>query len=1200
MRIKTLDIFGFKSFSTRQILHLDEGLTAIVGPNGCGKSNVVDALRWVMGEQNARHLRGGQMADIIFCGSEKKAPLGFAEVTLILENLKGLAPTEYNHFTEIAITRRLYKTGESEYEINKQKVRLKDIHEFFLGTGVGSKAYSIIEQGRVNEIISSKPQDRRLIIEEAAGITKYKAKRVLAEKRMEATKQNLSRIIDIKKEVDERVLVLFKEKEKLEKLISLKNQLKNIDLHSASHQLLAHNAYLRFFSLNLENLLENIKESRKSMAFKEQIFEKALSQYIEKAENKRLLEDIKLQHQSTLALLNKDLEFNKESIKNNIIFFQQLYEQEKTLENRKFDTQNSILQDKEILEKTTNDLSILEEKIGGLKESGQSAIDERKNHKEKEQILQKKLLEQASIASRLQGQISAIKAQDEQRKINLKNLQHEKINKEKELEELLHRINTVDKEFSDGQNKHLELKNKIGEHESILNEHNQELFKEKEKLAILQKEKVQISSRFDSLVEIDKKFDWSESGIQKILSSKERDLIKNGVLADAIEVEKGFEQEAEVGLALYLDAALIDHKRSLKDLSDYKKLNNIPTTNFLFLPNAEILVTNQSEFADLISLKDKIKIKDNNFININNFLSLFYLVESLEKALDLWPAAQKKGLYLFTKFGEFFMPNGITVFLGKDKEFGVLKRKKEIEELKERIRVNQNNINLQSDIVKKIELKLRALLAQKENFLREAKPLSSSMIRLEEVIKQKSQEIAKAESDSKKIIQKIEELSTFNTNQDDEAEKNKKLWSLALDGHKKIEEDLLLLKNNEDNIEKNYQKYQDNLKELEIERASLKEKKKNFSNNISQKELNIKNNIEEIEKIKESLAKKSNQELLLNEQERQMQKKIETLQKEINECLNRLEKVQIEVLEFKEKKELVEKELSNIKDKAQSYKDLLHKEELRINNTKNDIKVLCEKILERHQENLENSLHEFHHKPLDEKLAKKELLELKTMIDRMGLVNENAANEYQNFKDRADFLQAQVNDLQSALLQLEEAIKKINKTTEMRFEEAFKEINKQFALVFPRLFNGGQAELVLTDSTDLLSSGVDIMAKPPGKNIQSLELMSGGEKALTAISLLVAIFLIKPSPFCLLDEVDAPLDEANVSRFSKLIKEMSELSQFIVITHNRKTMESADHLYGVTMEERGESKVVSVKINEAFLALKDHKKPLQQDLSLTE
>lgn len=1180
MRVKKLDIFGFKSFASRQTISFGDGVTGVVGPNGCGKSNVVDALRWVMGEQNARHLRGGTMQDIIFCGSEKKAALGFAEVTLTLENLDHDAPLDYNHYSEIEITRRLYKTGESEYEINRQKARLKDISEFFMGTGVGTKAYSIIEQGRVNEVISAKANDRRGIIEEAAGITKYKSKKAAAERRIEATRTNLNRIVDIRNEIEKRVNSLLRDKEKLDQVNSLKTSIRKLDLHASSHHYLAFSAKLNFikkYSLTLE---KNIEEFKRDSAFLEQAFERILKDYSDKHEQKRILEELSLQHKNSHELLAKDLEYTKQTQTDNQNFIARVEQQLGDLEQRKNELEKEIAEFIEHHRLFSEQLEKINTSIVAKKDNGQHVIVERQNNIVKERDMQAKILGAATLAARMQAELNGLIAEEASRRSELSGKESELNEKKQESLELENRIGVIGHELTLGQEREIALKKELNEKEIELKHQENERANSLKTLNATLDAVRQAQSRLSSLREIDQKLEWSDSGISVLLS---HDMLK-GVVADAINVPSNFTEIVEKCLSHLLDTGLITKKEELKQTSSVLKNKKSATTSFYVLDDTDVPYS--AKPLGLKCITEFLSIKNDNFASLYHKLARYFCAEDFEQALEHWPAARLSQAFIVTQTGELLTPDGRAIIFGVANNKGVLGRKNEQNELEKKLTALEASKIEQQTILDALKTKITQLENAKRTLLEDLRPLSLGIIRLEETLRQKNHEKSRLLVDQQRLLDQLAMLAKNVENNDQKKAHLQSEWARSLDEHKQFEELLENIKNARLESEQNYDLYQGELKALEIEKASCQEKTTGMKNAITQAEVSKDHVVTQMDLLKVQADEKNDEELKLKERERQTLKKIELLAKESHECERQLETLRVVCRELAEAKNGQEKSLGDLKNKIDKENRDLLAQALVINTIENDIKNLSDRIWERYELILAHEITDFHHLYLDQDISKKEMDDLKRSLDKMGAVNENAANEYNEFKARKDFLDTQIQDLEDALNQLESAIKKINKTTRIRFMEAFNSINKQFSQVFPRLFNGGHAELVLTDDEDLLTCGVDIIARPPGKNIGSIELMSGGEKALTAISLIMAIFLIKPSPFCLLDEVDAPLDEANVSRFSQLIKEMSELSQFIVITHNRKTMESADQLYGVTMEDAGSSKIVSVHVQQAFESLK--------------
>lgn len=1183
MRVKKLDLFGFKSFASRQSLIFGEGITGVVGPNGCGKSNVVDALRWVMGEQNARHLRGSNMQDIIFCGSEKKSPLGFAEVTLTLENHDHKAPLEYNHYEEIQITRRLYKSGESEYEINKQKARLKDISDFFLGTGVGTKAYSIIEQGRINEVISAKPIERRLMIEEAAGITKYKAKKALAEKRMEATRQNLDRIVDIRNEVEKRVSILAKEKAKLLELQNLKARFLKLDLHVASHRYLDFNARLSFLSKHRDQIDLTVNELKREIAFKEQAFSSVLEDYANKFEERRVLEELKIKQQNTQELLRKDQDYAQKTLAENQSFLSRVTmqladlavrDQELLEQIRRLDTEQDM---------SKNQLLEINGKISQQQENGQGVILSRQHCLVKERDIQAKIIQESSTAARLQAQISAEEEKEALKKNEILSLGSDIALKEQEVNEKMNFIVALSKEYELAKENeaHLEKSLKLKEEEksSLL----QKIKDETEAFNHQEEEISAINLRLNSLYEIDQQLDWSESGVAALRNSNPS-LIKS-VLADVMSVKPGYEELVEKCLMNMLDTALIENIDDLKQAISLLKTEKAPLTSFFIL-------TDQAKpelptFSPLISLETYIDISDKNYDSLRLLLARYFVADNLDCALAHWEKSKLNQCQIITKDGELLLSDGRAIILGVKSQQGVLKRKNEQKELETKLEHLKKELAQKHELLLDKREMLKALEQCSKDLQDELKPLSVGLVRLEESIKQKESDVKRVEAELERLFEKRDNLLDYADHDDNKQSELKKLWSHALSNHRDLTEELSAIKDLQIKAEEDYELYLSELKSLEVKKAGLEEKVLGHETLLTDAKKNLMLICTQKESLEEQAYEKNDDELKLHELAKEASKKIEDIKDELIKIDNQLKDTLIRCQVLDEQKQAHELQLAGFKEELQECSKTIHNNELSIRDLHNELKNISERIKERHRVNLLEHITDYHKEPIDEALAKVQMDDLKRALDRMGSINENAEIEYDEFKNRHDFLTDQINDLEDALTQLSSAINKINKTTRMRFEEAFNGINKHFKVVFPRLFNGGRAELILTNQDDLLTAGVDILAKPPGKNIGSIELLSGGEKALTAISLVMAIFLIKPSPFCLLDEVDAPLDEANVARFGQLIKEMSARSQFIVITHNRKTMESADQLYGVTMEDAGSSKVVSVAVQQAYLSIKE-------------
>ena len=788
MRVKRLDLFGFKSFATRQSINFGEGVTGVVGPNGCGKSNVVDALRWVMGEQNARHLRGGNMQDIIFCGSEKKAALGFAEVILTLDNQDQDAPLDYNHYSEIQITRRLYRNGDSEYEINKQKARLKDISEFFLGTGVGTRAYSIIEQGRVNEVISAKPPDRRALIEEAAGITKYKAKKAMAERRMEATRQNLDRIVGIRNEIDRRVQVLVREKEKLEQVSNLKNELRDLDLHMASHQYLALAARLRFLSNNNNIIEQDILSIKTKLSTKDQAFAYILEKYSTKHDQKRLLEELLLQHSSSKELLKKDLEYAEQTLQENHYFIIRVEAQLEDLEKRESELNSDINSYHLLHTQTSDELKALLGNLDQQKQGGHEVIARRQSSMVRERDIQAQLSQASASAARLQAEISAVQDRESQKKSELLNIGQELHHQEHELSTLNERLTAILLEQEHGQGRRDSLLDTIKSHDTEITNLQLKISEQNKILNSDKEEEHKQKARLTSLQEIDRGLEWSDSGIAALLKSPHQNLI-SGVVADALLVSPGYEALVEKCLAHLLDTGLLNKQSDLKTAALWLKSQASPTTGFFILEDTK--TTNAPNLPPgFTALSNYLNAKRPEFLSVISQLSNYIIADDLSQALSFWQKAQEQNYYIATKSGEMLTPDGRAIIIGSLGTQGILQRKAESLSLETKLKDLASKILEKQEILEELTQKLDEHSLRKKNSEEELKPLNLGLIRVEENIKQKQVDIKRVTQALDKLHEKREIIIESAGMADEKLASLQKNWADSLSSHRDLSEEL--------------------------------------------------------------------------------------------------------------------------------------------------------------------------------------------------------------------------------------------------------------------------------------------------------------------------------------------------------------------------------------------------------------------------
>ncbi len=1131
MRIKKLEIFGFKSFADRVVINFDAGVTGIVGPNGCGKSNVVDALRWVMGEQNAKHLRGDQMQDIIFNGSQTRGAMGLAEVTLTLENDGQLVPQEYAHFEEIEVTRRLYRNGNSEYEINKRECRLRDITEFFLGTGVGTKAYSIIEQGRVSSIVQAKPEERRQIIEEAAGITKYKMRKQAAERKMESTQQNLLRIQDITKEVENRLASLEKQAQKAERFQTLSHQIRDLELHEACLKFFEFTNQLSHLSsahTHQESACNQHTEAIEEHESRFQVEREALADH-----EQALSITVSMIHaiENTISLAKQDIQFTQNTLASKQKQAQHIQTENKRLQDRIAQLnqeQAALFEQKATIESDTNQLR---SKLAKASEHIQALTQNRADKHQTQQEIQSKIMQASREATQAQADMNSLIQQREQNKARDKTLEQELDLLKNQLaaqatqkEGLKVEISQLNAQKATGQSKIQEFQTQIAALTQTLQQKASQKQQNGQQIASKQG---RLSALLDSLKEVKK---------------PEHANFKH--LADQLDIPQAFESLVEDACSSRLEAYLVSSLSEGLELAKHGRIRFFEQSTKPFK---------------------------------------FEIVRDTAEALKKWPSAIQSQTILITESGELFDIDHSCVAGTRTKSAGLLAKKREIQALQADLAnletLEQESTAQIADLNTQKDALVKTLEAQRSDL----QALSLTFVRLEEALRNK-------ESNDKSLQARIQSLESEKQKLhagSPLSEQNLKLlqdkWALALDVHQKLESDISALQTDLAQFESDFSIQSEAFTKLRIEAASAEERQNNFTRAQAQTQQNLEDIRLQLQNLDTQLKEIAQDEIDLAEQSRLAHEKISAAEKELK-ILTQNQKTQKQACDT-QKQALTEIEnfVSEKRRHIDTLQKALNKLILEIRESELSLEALNTRLFEKHRVRAHEILTDYHHKPLNEDFDY-ELAALKRQIDHLGPINQGAIQEFTDLSERYAFLKTQGDDLAQALSQLEAAIQKINETTKQRFEEAFRAINERFSQVFPRLFRGGKAWLELTDPNDLLNSGVEIFAQPPGKKLASIALMSGGEKALTATSLIFAIFLIKPSPFCLLDEVDAPLDEANVDRFSLMVQEMSKISQFIVITHNRRTMEKSDQLYGVTMEQPGISKTVHVRVKEASLS----------------
>ena len=1187
MYLKRLEIQGFKSFADKISIEFNSGITAVVGPNGSGKSNISDAIRWVLGEQSAKTLRGGKMEDVIFAGTEHRKQLGFAEVSLTIDNEDHSLPIDYS---EVTVTRRVYRSGESEYLINKSPCRLKDVHELFLDTGIGKDGYSIIGQGRVDEILSSKSEERRNIFEEASGIMKYKVRKIEAEKKLELTKQNLVRINDIINELETQLEPLRQQSDVAKRYLNLRDTLKELEI----------NVYIE----NISKYKEKIKEFEEVyVSIKDNI----------DSDNKKL-EEITLLNQKKLALL-KELENKLDNSR------QEFYNLENSLE--KSNSEIKLNDEKKNnlssnISRLDSEIEEIEEKLTGISKEEIAKNDKIKylndrlaDYNKKYEEAERKLQELMATLDEHERQIENMKSTIMD-KLDLQSDKKTQINNVKNHIEVINkRKSGIDEEIRQlALEKDREMMKKEDLYDSIIKTKN--LIKGlKDKLEVLNGKKVYLSQSLEAET---KKQNAVKSDIQfkssrlKMLKDMERNLegysksVKlllqacqqspqlgkgiHGALAQLVKVESKYETAIEMSLGGALQNIVTSTEEDAKRAIEYLKNNRLGRATFLpissvngktFDDNTLRNIKNQEGFIGVAS--DLISYAQEYRGIILSFLGKVVIVDNLDSGIKM---ARKFGysFRIVTLEGDILSTTGSMSGGSKEhRESGILSRNREVQEIEEALvklkdeeseleksinELNQNlgaiinDISIEEDSLKNNELIIirdESHLAQIEDNI---KRIASRM----DMLKQEKEQLSRQEQNTEQELEKyMQELNQI----ENEIAEAKRIVAEYQDKHKEgqsardaLHRDITDYKISVNSILDSIAGVNEALERIVSERESL-------TRGVERKRAEKNKNLEEIKSLNEKneglklLIKGYEEEKLgktfeidrIVEERKALEEETQDILKQIAELNRNILLLQEEHSRVEVKKAKIESEMEAIQNRMWDKYELTYTNALEF---KKDIGSLAQ--------------------------AQRQINEIRNEIKELGPVNVAAIEDYIKTKERFEFMTAQRNDMEQAEEKLRKVIDEMTTIMKRQFLEQFKLINDNFNMVFKELFDGGRAELILLDKENVLESGIEIEVQPPGKKLQNLMLLSGGERAFTAIALLFAILRLNPTPFCVLDEIEAALDDANVNKFAQYLKKYSHLTQFAVITHRKGTMEVCDTLYGVTMQEHGVSKVVSLKMGD--------------------
>lgn len=1181
MYLKRLELQGFKSFADKTVLELMPGLTTVIGPNGSGKSNISDAIRWVLGEQSMKSLRGTKSEDIIFAGTQNRKSLGFAEASLVFDNSDEKLPIEYS---EVTVTRKIYRSGESGYYINKTPCRLKDILELFMDTGIGKDGYSIIGQGKIDDILSNKSEDRRHIFEEAAGIVKYRARKEESEKKLEHTKLNLLRVDDIVTEIEGSIGPLKEQSEKAKKYLDYRENLKNIEVGLFLHNIEENKNNLNKIEEDEKILKENY-EDELTKQNKFQIQKDDLKSDIDNITN-QIEEMQKLGFESTnkIEKINSDIKVNEERISNNEINYKRfeedinetknkiedLKEEQKTKENKK----ENLYKNKEKFETELKEKQEELEKISSKLSEKEIEIEEKK----------KKVEANIDLKYENQNIISTQNATFEEVEKREKTLKNEVQTTISELDSSRITKGEIEKEFS-------EIESKRNKAQEKLNNINEKRAESTQKIKEYEDEINKISynirmkdSRLKFLQETEKEKEGYTKSVKNLLldCDKNKELSKGvcGVLANIVSTEKEYETAIEMCLGGSLQNIVTETESEAKKLVEHLRKNNMGRASFLPITSVKgrkIDKYDSKHINGIIGVaSDLVKYEKKYEGIILSLLGRTIIVDNMDNGVEL----AKKNRYSFrivTLKGDVINPSGsITGGSVMQKTVNILGRSREIESIQKEIKVlNKKLENIQKE--------KEDYLSDIEDVLEEASSLEQNMqeidityatekqkiVSIEENVERLENRLARLKQEQESIINKKQELNAI---KEEAKEQIEKLSKENEELNKVIEEFA--------NLNKDNQKYIDDLNfditNLKISVSSFEESEMSIKEMTERIEEDIKNNEESIRNKQEQLSniKNDNEQLMNNINE--LKNKITQIKEDVENSGNKVEKLKEERIKSNEKLEKTEKEIESLFKTIEGLKEQIVKIDVKKTKTAQDIEDIINKMWEEYE--LTPNSCENYEKPANVAQTQKRVKEIREEIKKLGSINVDSIEEYKQLKERYDFMCEQRLDLEDAIAKLKKIINEMTQVMKEQFSEKFKIINKNFNEVFKELFGGGKAELILTDEQNILECGIEIQAQPTGKKLQNMSLLSGGERALTAIALLFAILKINPSPFCVLDEIEAALDDVNVFRYADYLKKFTKETQFLVITHRKGTMEAADTVYGVTMEENGISKLLSMKL----------------------
>ncbi len=1174
MRIRSLEIAGFKSFADRVVLSFDRGISAIVGPNGCGKSNLVDAIRWVMGEQNPRHLRGASMEDVVFNGTESRPALGMAEVVLTLDAGDGRVPPDYAGQTEIQITRRLYRSGESEYSINRVPCRLRDVTEFFLDTGVGVRGYTIVEQGQIASIVSTRPEDRRYFIEEAAGISKYRQRRRESERKLEQTEQNLMRVADVLGELKRQIGSLDRQARKAARYKELSARLRDLELELATVELGEHAERLRGQERTAADVRGELEATGARVARHEAELEAARREHLDHERALSESSELLFQLRGEIQALESRVEYERRERDGLLNLAEQRESESDELE-------RSLGRERAALAVALEELGFADERVAREQQSVEARVTELRERTQRlaeqqgrREALQHELVRLSGEGAALEARIDALEQRRHAGERRLREQDDALETHSTQVEGLGRQEQDLDERLRQA----LSDSDALGLHlAEILRTHDEETRRHESlrgDLSDVRERVQQKQARLASLRELESRESGRVHELLGRIPEHERRVVR-GLLSDVVRVEAGLELALETALAGRLDGVLVDEPGSalalLSRMRDEQagRLTLVPVTPadpgpaIGFVPLGRPLLSAVSAKPPFEPI-------------VRRLLRDVYVIDDLGAAVDRYGVVDPPAVFV-TPRGELLDRSG-TLVGGSGPAPGALQRAAEIRRLEtECATLSERRLELETSVAAERQ-RVEALARELENTRSRRHTSELAVVQLEK-------DLERARERSKLAFESGEGLRAARATLLEERDRvigeqgpaRARLTTLGRErseaerARDRLADEIAALGSEIERIEHKLVERKIELAEVAARRDQLSATRERLYGAVAEGQRGLERRRDEV-----AQARARGAALAASTAEAQAG---------LLERIRSEEEVRARQTELRAAYEgsarRVDAEDAAARATARE-RDSLHERlstaELAVQEARLRRDQLVLRVRERWNVDLANERPVDAAEAADREGRAAEARALREQLEALGDVHLGAIEEYQEVSERHRYLGEQKADLELSIERLRDAIARINRTSRARFKETFNAVDAEFQRVYPKLFRGGRAHLSLTESEDVLEAGIEIHAQPPGKKLQNVNLLSGGEKSLTAIALLLAVFAIKPSPFFLLDEVDAALDDANVARFNEAIQELVANSQFLMITHNKSSIEIADRLFGVTMQEPGLSKLVTVDL----------------------